>query len=130
MANALYPEFKEHLLNGDVDFGADTVNAYLVDLADYTYAATHDLIADLPAGARVASVALGSVTVANENVDAADAVFASVTGDPCEAVVITVDTGAAEYLCAYYDTSVTGLPVTPNGADINLAINASGLFDL
>lgn len=130
MANAIYPEFKEHLLKGDVDLDTDTVTAYLVDLADYTYSASHDLIADLPAGARVSSVDLTSPTSANGVVDAADAVFSSVTGDPCEAVIISVDTGGAEYLAAYYDTGVTGLPVTPNGADINLGINASGLFAL
>lgn len=130
MANAIYPEFKEHLLKGDIDLDTNTVNAYLVDLADYTYSAAHDLIADLPVAARVSSVALTAVTSANGVVDAADAVFPSVTGDPSEAVVIAVNVGASEYLAAFYDTGVTGLPVTPNGANINLGINVAGLFSL
>ena len=130
MANALYPNFKEHLLKGDIDLDIHTVKAYLVDLADYTYAGAHDLLADLPVAARVATADLANVVVADGNVDADNFVFTAVTGDVSEALVITVYTGVNEYLAAFYDTGVSGLPVTPNSGDINVTVNASGLFDL
>jgi len=55
-----------------------------------------------------------------------------VTGNTVEALVIYVDTGSAATspLVAYIDTSVTGLPVTPNGGDITVTWNASGIFAL
>ena len=130
MANAIYPEFKERLLKGEFDFDTATVKAYLVDTADYTYSSAHDAATDLTTGTGdVANVTLGTITTANGVLDAADATWTSVTGDECEAVIITAtDTGATERLVAYYDTGITGMPVTPNGGDINLTINASGLF--
>jgi hypothetical protein len=33
-------------------------------------------------------------------------------------------------LVAYIDSSVTGLPVTPNGGNIGITWNASGIFAL
>jgi hypothetical protein len=33
-------------------------------------------------------------------------------------------------LVAYIDTGVTGLPVTPNGSDITITWNASGILQL
>lgn len=132
MANALYPNFKENILRANIDFDTITLAAVLVDLADYTYSATHEFLSDVPSGARVASVDLASVTVTDGVVDAADATFTSVTGDPCEAVIIYNNTGTAStsHLVAIYDTGVTGLPVTPNGGNITLQFNASGLFSL
>jgi uncharacterized protein YigE (DUF2233 family) len=46
--------------------------------------------------------------------------------------VIYIDTGTAgtSPLVAYIDTGVTGLPVTPNGGNINVTWNASGIFAL
>jgi hypothetical protein len=48
-------------------------------------------------------------------------VFSAVTGDQSEALVIYKDTGSAATspLIAYIDTA-TGLPVTPNGADVTV----------
>lgn len=132
MANAVYPEFKESLLKGDVDLDTATLAALLVDGADYTYSATHANLSDVPSGARVATVDLTSVTVANGLIDAADATFTAVTGDPCEIVILYINTGNASTskLIAYFDTGITGIPVTPNGGDIDVAWNASGIVQL
>jgi hypothetical protein len=132
MANAVYPEFKESLLKGDVDLDTATLAAVLVDGADYTYSSAHANLSDVPSGARVALVDLTSVTVANGLIDAADAVFTAVTGDPCEILILYINTGnaATSKLVAYYDTGVTGLPVTPNGGNINITFNASGIVQL
>ena len=63
--------------------------------------------------------------------DAADVAFTTVTGDPSEVLVIYKDTGSAATspLIAYIDTA-TGLPVTPNGGNINVTVHASGWFSL
>lgn len=133
MANALYPRFKEALLKGDIDLDTQTLAVALVDTADYTYNAAHQFLSDVAVGGRVALVDLTSVTVSTAGVvDAADATFTAVTGDVSEALVLYINTGnaATSRLVAYYDTGVTGLPVTPNGGDITITWNASGIFAL
>lgn len=135
MANAIYPKYKEALIDGAANVALDTgdVKVILVDLADYTYNAAHDFLDDVPAGARVATTAaLGSKTIVNGLFDAADSVFTAATGDVSEALIFFIDTGveATSRLVAFFDTSVTGLPVTPNGGNITLTFNASGIFQL
>lgn len=135
MANKIYPKYKEALLTGgaNISLTGGNVKAVLVDLGDYTYDDAHDFLADIAAGARVAT----SGNLANKDVtdgvfDADDPAFTSVTGDESEAIVIYIDTGSAatSRLVAFFDTGVTGLPVTPNTGDINITFNASGIFAL
>ena len=133
MANAIYPKWKEAVLNGGTNVAlSGTVKVTLVDLADYTYSAAHDFIDDIPSAARVATATLGTKTYTNGLFDAADSTFTAVTGDQSEALVIWIDTGVegTSRLVAFFDTGVTGLPVTPNGGDINVTWNASGIFQL
>ena len=133
MANAIYPLWLESLLQAGASSAlTGTVTATLVDLADYTYSAAHEFIDDVPAAARVASEALGSKTYAAGVFDAADTTFSAVTGDPCEALVVWIDTGVggSSRLVAYYDSGVTGLPVTPNGGDVTVVWNASGILKI
>lgn len=136
MANAVYPLYKQSLLDGDSNIDVDDgdVRAILVDLADYTYSSGHDFLDDVPSGARVAtSSALQNTTVANGLFDADNITWSAVTGDVSEAVIIYIHDGGADNarrLVAYFDTGITGIPVTPNGGDINLNFNASGIFQL
>lgn len=133
MANALYDLGREEFLLGDIDFVADTIIVTLVDAADYTKnLATDDFYDDVPGAARVAtSTALASKTSAAGTADAADKTLTAVSGDVSEQLVVWRDTTneATSQLIANYDTA-TGLPVTPNGGDIVIAWNASGLFRL
>jgi hypothetical protein len=104
-----------------------------VDTSDYTYSAAHDFLDDVASGSRVAtSGALTNTTVTNGTFDADDVTFSSVTGDQSEALIFYLHTGteSTSRLVAYIDTGVTGLPVTPNGGNISLAFNASGIFTL
>jgi hypothetical protein len=123
MANSLYGKGREGFLDGSIDWDTDTIKVVLVDAADYTVSIdVDDNLDDVPAGARVAtSGALASKTVTLGVADAADFTFSAVTGDPSEALVIYKDTGtpSTSRLIAYIDTA-TGLPVTPNGGDINV----------
>ena len=134
MANAIYPIWKQELLQGSANTAlTGNIKAVLVDLADYTYSAAHDFLDDVPVAARVATSAnLTTKTYANGLFDADNATFTAVTGDQSEAVILYVDSGVASTsrLVAFFDTGVTGLPVTPNGGDINLNFNASGIFQL
>ena len=135
MANLLYPKFKDALLTGAANsvLSSGTVKAALIDLADYTYSAAHEFYSSVPGAAVVGTPqTLASKTTASGLFDAADCVFSAVTGDPCEAVLIYIDTGtgSTSRLVGLFDTGVTGLPVTPNGGDINLVWNASGIFQL
>jgi hypothetical protein len=135
LANAIYPAYKQALLDGltNTDLNDGDVRVILVDLADYTYSSAHDMLDDVPAGARVkVSTALQNTTVTNGLFDADDITLSAVTGDQSEALIFYIHTGteSTSRLVAFMDTGVTGLPVTPNGGDINLAWNASGIFQL
>lgn len=132
MTSAIYPKFKEALLSGAVDLTSVDVRAILIDSADYTYSSAHDFLDDVPSGARVAtSTALASKTVTNGVFDAADKTLSAVTGDQSEAIILYVHTGteSTSRLICYIDSG-TNLPVTPNGGDITVQWNASGIFAL
>ena len=134
MANLVYPKFKNALLNGDVDMDAVTIQCVLVDLADYTYNAAHEFLTDLPAAARVAQVGLANPNIgviADGVFDGDDVVFNTVSGDEAEAVVLYVDTGVegTSRLVGFIDTA-PGLPITPNGGNIPINWNASGIFQI
>ena len=131
MANALYPKFKESILQAGVNMSSGTVKVALVDTGTYTYSSAHQYLSSL-SGVVGTAQTLGSKTFTNGVFDAADSTFTAVTGSTVEALVLYVDTGnaATSPLIAYIDTGVTGLPVTPNGGDINVTWNASGIFAL
>lgn len=137
MANALYNPYKQQLLDNTtvIDMDGDTIKASLVDAADYTFSAAHDEYSgasrDVPlAGIVAESAALGSPTCTNGTFDTADFTWTSVTGDQSEQVILWDDTITNDRLIAFYDTGITGMPVTPNGGNINVTVNASGWFSL
>ena len=133
MANAIYPLYKQALLDGDtnIDVNDGTVKVALVDTGTYTYSAAHQFLSDL-SGVVGTAQTIANTTVANGLFDGDNVTFTAVTGNSVEALVIYIDTGVAgtSRLVAYIDTSVTGLPVTPNGGDITITWNASGIFQL
>lgn len=126
MSSVIYPKGKQHFANGDIQWkagSAQTFKAVLVDLADYTYGAAHEFLSDIPAGARVATATIANPTNALGVMDADDVSFASATGDQSEAIVVYRDTGnaATSELLFYIDAFSSGMPVTPNGGNINVA---------
>lgn len=135
MANALYPLWKEQLLQFTTNnnLSAGTVKVALIDTANYTYSAANQFYSSV-AGAAVIGTpqTIGSKTFTNGVFDGADVTFTAVTGANVEALIIYIDTGTAgtSPLVAYIDSSVTGLPVTPNGGNIGITWNASGIFAL
>lgn len=135
MANALYNTFKQGLLDKLFDLDTDAIKASLIDSADYTFSAAHDEYSgasrDVAAAAVIAeSAALGSPTIANGVFDTADFTWTAATGDQAEAIVLWHDPSTNDRLVAFFDTGMTGMPVTPNGGDINVTVNGSGWFAL
>lgn len=145
MANALYPIWKTAIQSGtantDLDNNTTTDGPYvtLIDSGNYTYSAAHDFYNDVtastgvvwPAG-RIVSPTVGSVS--EGTFDGADVTFSSVTTPTSiEALIIHRQNSGANttwYLVLYENTGITGLPLTPNGGNITVAWNASGIHTL
>lgn len=134
MANALYPKWKEQLLQftANNNLSAGTVKVALIDTGTYTYNSANQFYSSASSASVGTPQTLGSKTFTNGVFDAADVTFTAVTGASVEALILYIDTGsnATSPLVAYIDTSVTGLPVTPNSGDITITWNASGIFAL
>jgi len=138
MANAIYPIWKEEAMQAiartSLDgSGATGVNCVLVDLGTYTYSAAHEDFDDL-SGIVDSETEIGATKTFTGGVfDGADLTYTSVTGASVEALVLFVENAGASsthILFLYLDTSVTGLPVTPNGGDITVTWNGSGIVGL
>jgi hypothetical protein len=125
MANALYPKAKEAFLNGSINMIANTITIALIDTGVYTYSTSHQYRSDISNTAVISSSALANKTITNGVFDADDALFSSVTGANCEALIIFSDSGVqgTSRLIAYID-SATGLPILPNGGDITVAFSS------
>jgi hypothetical protein len=133
MANAVYPLYKQALLDAssNTDLNDLTVKVALIDTGTYTYNATHEFYSSV-SGVVGTPQTIANSTVTNGLFDGDNVSFPSVTGASIEALLIYIDTGSAatSRLVAWIDTSVTGLPVTPNGGNIDIAWNAAGIFQL
>ena len=132
MANALYPKYKEALLTAGLNLTSLNVKVALVDTGTYTYSAAHQFMSSVASGVVARSGNLASKTVTNGVFDAADITLTAVSGTTVEALVLYRDSGsdATSELIAYLDTGVTGLVLTPNGGDVTIQWNASGIFAL
>jgi hypothetical protein len=122
MADAIYGLSRKGFMDGDIDMLVDDIKVALVDSAVYTVDIDVDEFLDDIASVVATSGNLASKTTTLGVFDAADITFSSVTGAVSEALVIYKDTGnpATSPLIAYID-GATGLPVTPNGEDIDVA---------
>jgi hypothetical protein len=141
MANAVYPIYKTAILSASsnvsltVDDTTDGPFVALVDTGTYTYSAAHDFFNDLSGivgtDQRIATPTVGSVSAGTFDGD--NVTYTAVSGATVEALVIYRKNAGANTtwrLVVYIDTSVTGLPVTPNGGDITVTWNASGIFTI
>jgi hypothetical protein len=111
-SNALYPKYKQALLNKEADMDTDIIKATLIDSADYTYGSAHASYAtDIATSAAKVAVSpqLTSPTIVDGVFDTADFTWTAVTGDPSEAIVLWDDTTTsptADLLVAFYDTGM------------------------
>jgi hypothetical protein len=139
MANAVYPLFKQSLLTeADANkslnqTGSNAPYAALVTISSgYVYSAAHQFYTSLTNIVGTPQP-ITTPTVVNGTFDGDDATFTAVSGTVVGAIVIYRQNAGANTtwrLTLYEDTSVTGLPVTPNGGNIVITWNASGIFTL
>lgn len=133
MANAIYPKYKEAILQSaaNSNMSSGTVKVALVDTGTYTYSSAHEFYSSI-SGVVGTPQTIGTKTLTNGVFDGDNVTFTAVSGATVEALVIYIDTGVAgtSRLIAFIDTGVTNLPVTPNGGDISITWNASGIFAL
>jgi hypothetical protein len=120
-----------------VDFDADDIRCSLIDQTDVTITAAMDSYDDVDAD----PVAEGAA-MTNKTVGSTTGVFDSTVDYTFSSVAQGLD--AADYLVLYkynatpanatliitWDTTTTGLPVTPNGGDITVQWNGSGILQI
>jgi hypothetical protein len=131
MANAIYPKYKEAVIQSSSNSSlTGTVKAALVDTGTYTYNSSHEFLSSLSGVVGTAQTIGATKSYTNGVFDGGDVTFTAVSGATAEAIVLYIDTGVAgtSRLVAYIDTGVSGLPVTPNGGDISITWNASGII--
>src|SRR6266550_6386230 len=141
MANSLTNAYRNNVLGDNtytnVQTDADTLAIMLIDNADDTVTASDSDLSSIASAARepaagscpsLASKTLGSVAVGV--FDAADTTFSALSGDQAEQLMLFKNTGsdATSIILAQWDTFTSGMPVTPNGGDITVVWNASGIF--
>ena len=137
MANAIFPKYKNSLLQGDANTaltGSGTTGLYvaLVDTGTYTYNAANQFYSDL-SGIVGTDQEITTVTTTGGLIDGDNVTYTAVSGATVEALVLYRKNAGANTtwrLIAYIDTSVTGLPVTPNGGDIAITWSGSGIVQL
>lgn len=138
MANAIYPLWKQSALSADsnvsmnVNTSTDGPYVALVDTGTYTYSAANQYYSSL-SGIVGTDQRITTPTVATGLFDGDNVTYTAVSGATVEALVIYRKNSGANTtwrLFCYIDTSVTGLPVTPNGGDIAISWNASGIVQL
>jgi hypothetical protein len=138
--NFLYNNFKEKLLSGTFNIGpaANLVKAALIDVGGYSFNAGHiSYSSDVPPGATSAnglSPALTTPTITGGVFKTDNFTWTAVppnqggTKDSFEAIILFDDTLTGKPLMAYYDNGITGMPIPPNGSDINVTVSTQGWF--
>jgi hypothetical protein len=137
MANVVWPTYKGFYRIAAANVSLDQNDATngpfaaLIDLGAYTYSAAHAFYSDL-AGIIGTPSRITTPTVASNGLfDGDDVTFTAVTGATIEAIVIYRHNAGANTtwkLVLFEDTGVTGFPLTPNGGDITITWNASGIL--
>ncbi len=127
MASALYPLGKKAIMDADIDMLVDNLKVLGIDTADEIYNAADQFHSNIVAAGIVFTTGnLASKTTTSGVFDAADITVTAVTGDTIEALVLYKDTGVSgtSPLIAWFDIST----FTPNGSDVTVVWNASGIF--
>ncbi len=128
MASQLFPKGAGHILGAStaVDMTANNIKTLFYSAAITT---TWEFVSDLTGGSIVArSGNLASKTTTNGVFDAADITYTAVSGSAFTHVILYADSGsdATSRLIAVFDIA----SYTPDGSDITVVWNASGLFSI
>jgi hypothetical protein len=141
MANALFDPGREGFLAGEIDWDTATIKMSLV--RSYTFSAAHKFVSDVTTAGGVlhATVTLASKTVTGGVADAADVTFTAPAANAgahslliyqSSAVSGGADVAATAMRVIAWIDSYTGLPISPNGADIPVTFpsDANKIFKL
>lgn len=133
MANAFFSKGLENLWKGNINWSSDDIRVVLVNnTTDAPIVSTDETLADIAAGARVAtSPSLSNPIITAGVVTADNVTVPSVTGSTVNSLVIYKHTGveATSYLIGYVDsTTDASLPYTPTGVDVTIVWNPSGIL--
>lgn len=139
MSNFIYDKARESFLKGEFALATDNIKVVLVRTGGGHYVAAQAtdqfLNPAIASGDQISKTAnLASKTTAAGVFNAANTTFTAVGAGAADgAIVIFQDTGTdtTSRLIAYID-SYAGLPVTPNGSDINVSwpTDANKIFKL
>lgn len=143
MPNGLFDSAKESFLSGGLNLSSVNLAVALVDNGTLVpNLSNHDFMNDIRTAVVYDSVDnsntapatdyLASKSITDGTFSANDITLSAVSGSTAESLVIYEDNGggdASSALVVYLDTA-TGLPVTPNGGDISIAWDSSGIFSL
>lgn len=136
MADTAYDLWLQALLAGTYNLSSASVKLMLVrtGVGHYVPNFTTDQFVNIVAGGDQIAIssALASKSITDGVFDAADTIFTAVPAGPAAgALVLFIDTGSqASSPLIYYLDSYSGLPVTPTGADINVAFSGLGIFEV
>lgn len=139
MANAIYPLYKQAILDGapnsdlDVDTPADGVYCALVNTNIYTFSPGHQYYPSL-AGIVGTDQRIIAPTVSGLGTfDGGDVAYSNVSDTFVGALVLyRRNPGPSNTwrLVYFYDTPVNGLPFTPIGGNVYVIWNNAGIFTL
>lgn len=135
MASFLYAVAEKGFLDADIDILTDTIKVRAVSDSDYTASEAHTAMTSVTAysGTTDPTISSGKTTTAGVfDADNIAAAWSSVSQDASKLInalvvykFVTDDAGSTPI--AYIDLSTS---FTPNGGDINLNFNASGIFSI
>lgn len=151
MAVTFYNNFKEQLLNGNIDFANNTLRVALLDNGtSYTPDPDNEVFVDDVldggvtaqefTGSGYSRQTLGGVSVSQDNtddegvVDANDTTFSSIDGATIQSALIYKQVGGDDttpgddVLIGHYTSS--DFPLTANGGDVTLQWNAEGIVNV
>lgn len=132
MASSLYDGAKKNILDADIDMLVDTIKVRAVADAGYTFSAAHTAMTSVTKYVGTTDATLATKTTTGGTFDAADLApaFSALSQDGAnniDALVIfkfvTDDAGSTPI--GYIDLTTS---LTPNGGDVNITWNASGIF--
>lgn len=144
MANRFYNSFRNNIFKPSaatatdvIDFTTGTIKAALIDEGTYTYSAAHSHFSDVTAGGIIGTPqTIGNKTVGSVAAgvfDGDNVTFSAVTGASVESILLYQSNGGANTtwpIVGLIDQVSAGLPVTPNGGDITITWNASGILQV
>jgi hypothetical protein len=128
MATSTYPKGVAHILGGATAANLASDNLKILFYAG-SYSSAHEFVADLTGASIIArSGNLASKTVTSGVLDAADVTVTGVSGAAFTHVILYKDTGSDATSVLLLNLEITSY--TPNGGDINVIFNASGIYSI